>query len=316
LKFLLKYLDKVVFLKALSWLPWIWSVRLAEARGRIKATLYPQRVRTIANNIAATLSYPREESVSLAVQVFENHSIEEYEAYLYRVFDKKIGQEKIELRGIHYLQEAKERKRGGIIAFWHWGDFLLGFSIVGRMGFQAHVISGAYGPPITDKIDTYHIHQKVMGVTKWIGGRFLVVGNPQTPLKVLRALKGNDFVFWAADARLGNIKEFSEVEFLGRKTLFPHTLCRVSQREGTPILPMHCYRVSRTRVVFEISPPVSVAPGDDYGDVLRGLAGVFEEKIKRYPQYWSYLSTPSNWLNMRDYLVGREGMDFIPARGL
>ena len=317
-----KWVNYRVVLPTLAPLPLPLGLALAHLRGRWRQRQRPDLVIRMLESLQKQLDIDEGTARDLVRRIFENKSREEWEAHLIGCLRPSFLARHVTFEGATYLDQALARGRGAILSFSHFGPFPMAMALLGMKGYQNHVVAGAYGPPHTDPIETWHIHRKVTGICRWMRGEFYFVGvGPSTelyrrgwpfqsrPLEPRRGasawargvLSANGVLMIAVDAQLGESDRLT-VEFFGRPTRFPYSFLKLAQETDAIVLPQAILQEPKgVGYRIRIDPPLPLPKGQSreaYREALQQAIDFHVDCIRRYPDHWSHLDTPAHWANL------------------
>ncbi len=108
-----------------------------------------------------------------------------------------------------------------------------------------------------------------------------------TATKIALPLRRNEPLLAFVDPHPMHMERATEIAFLGRRARFLTGIVEVTQRLGTPILPMIAHRAPDwVHQTLEILPPVT--PGADATETFQRCMAVFEQAIRQRPGAWGY----------------------------
>jgi KDO2-lipid IV(A) lauroyltransferase len=125
-------------------------------------------------------------------------------------------------------------------------------------------------------------------IDKFFEKRRLAHGLQVIPLEAgsLRAcykvLKEKKVLALNADRLFG--EDGIEVDFLGRRVLFPRGIGRLSEITGAPVVPAFLIRTGYDRYLLEVERPIF--PRGDEKETVHDFVRVFEDKVRRHPTQW------------------------------
>lgn len=248
-------------------------------------------------NMMKVLNVGPRQADSFARKIFENQSVEEFEACFLPRLSKRFADKYVEFEGLDNLGLALSRGRGAILACFHFGSFPLSASLLGLSGYKVHALAAYYGDPNSGNIISRHIHNKVKWMKHWMKGDFFFVGT-NTGFALRRELARNTSIVILADAQLGRSR-LLPVDFLGKKAYMPDTIFRLSRLTGAAVLPYITLREPgrlKLKIVLEKPfDPMVKGDSDEYRSEMQRLIDINCHYIKRCPEQWFYISTPVNW---------------------
>lgn len=292
-----KRADFFLFLPLLAQLPVPLAYAIARIRGRLKMPRHAQSRQAMVANMMKVLNIGRREADFFSRKVFENQSIEEFEACFLPRLSKRFVDKYVQFEGLCNLDLTLSRGRGAILACFHYGSFPLSASLLGLAGYKVHAVAAYYGDPDSGNILSRHIHNKVKWMKHWMKGEFFFVGDG-IGFALRREMLQNTAVVILADAQLGRSR-LVPVDFLGKKAHMPDTIFRLSRLTGASVIPYVTLREpNRLQLKIILEKPIEPVVRDDfeeYRSKMQHLIDINSRFIKNYPDQWFYISTPVNW---------------------
>ena len=211
------------------------------------------------------------------------------------------GGVQVEIRGLEYLQRAKDNRKGAIL--WESGYFGRRFflkRILQQHGFAVHQVygenhaAGFYTPCPASWVRRRVITRFFDNCEKQYVAEILALPLWE-PLPVVRVLfqrlKRNGIICTAGDGTLGwnSVRK----KFLGRERVFFTGMVSLSRSTGAPILPVFCIEENKDKIVIVIEPAINVAPTMDRPSAseiyIDRFASLLEKHIKNHPaQYYNW----------------------------
>jgi KDO2-lipid IV(A) lauroyltransferase len=306
-----KAFDFLWLLPTLARLPRRLSYPLARARGRWYASQRPDVVDRIARNADEALGLGEARARGLARQVFENHSLEELESYLIPRLRARDLPGLVTFQGLEHLDAARAPGHGVILLVSHFGSLALSIALLGLRGYPIQGIAGPYGPPHTDRVDTFHLDQKVKGIERCTGVGFVFVGH-STGIEYRRILRAQRLAMLAVDAALGD-SERLPVAFLGRTARLPYSFLRLARLTRAPVVSYWTLRqADGIRNTIRVEPPLAppaAAAQDDFRDALQRAVDQHARYIREYPDHWCHICTPASWATVDALWEARQAGD-------
>lgn len=198
-----------------------------------------------------------------------------YTAYLgqgLRVDARTQGREKI--------AAARALGRGVILATGHLGYWSMGAFLLDEAGVGAPVMAMAEEPNAA----TQAFEEKLRK-------RFTIVyttGSPFASLELASRLKRGEAVAMQIDRHTGGAA--IEIDFFGKKALFPLGPATLARATGAPIMPVFMVREGARGFAARVEDPVLVARtrdrAADLRDATERLVRVYASYVRRYPEQW------------------------------
>lgn len=180
------------------------------------------------------------------------------------------------IEGTEHIERAMADGRGIIMLTAHLGNWELGGLFFATGDLPVNVLTKRDGLEEVDRIrDSYRRRFNI---------NTIVLGDsPFAALDVMGALRRGEIVAMLVDR---SAPEGVEVEFLGRRFVFPTGPIRLARRTGAPLMPGFVVREGEGyRAVAES--PIHLTPdGPDDAAAARAILRVFERYIRRYPDQW------------------------------
>lgn len=190
--------------------------------------------------------------------------------------------------GLEYIDAARERGRGIILALPHLGNWEAAGAKAEEVGIP--VLAVAEALPNDRLVRWFIAVRRQLGIDVIIAGRGRRVSET-----LLRTLKGGGTVALLADRDLTG--RGLEVEFFGERTTIPAGPVALAERTGAALLPVGCYFNAGRGHSFVVHPPIEIPPGERRAQrVAAGaqhFARILEDIIRVAPEQW-HLFQP-NW---------------------
>ena len=217
---------------------------------------------------------------SLAENVFEN-----FGRYLVDFFSLIKNQsdylkKTVQIIGTENIDEALRLGKGCILMGGHLGNWELGGCAVANRGYKINTIALAH---LDSRINNLFIGQR-----KKSGMNVMHIGAAKTACQ--KALSRGESIAMLGDRPFGD--RGVEIEFFGKKAIFPRGAALFSLRNGSPIVMTFIYkenvRKNQYKLIFE--KPLLIRGGDDFNNQLKEItqrfADRFEHYIRKYPSQW------------------------------
>lgn len=187
--------------------------------------------------------------------------------------------ERLELEGEEHFAEAEATGKGVIFVSAHMGSAEVAGAIAVRRGYRVTSLAAELRPRLLwDWVRTCRAR---MGV------ELLPVRG--SGIGLLRSLRRKEVVALVIDAgvdRGGGV----EVEFLGRRTVFPDGPARLARLSGAPVVFGLAVRRPGGRFLASLASPLysdrALSPEEDSRQLTQEIAKVFERFVRKYPEQW------------------------------
>jgi lauroyl/myristoyl acyltransferase/predicted MFS family arabinose efflux permease len=265
-------------------LPRRLSYGLATVLSDLAYFLLAEKRRCARENSARVLGAAPDsrEARALARRMFRSYGLYWADFFLLNGRHARGLRSLVRVEGLEHLRAALGRGRGAIFVSAHIGSWDVGAAaLAGTCGIQglSAVVEPVSKGPSNVAMTTM---REARGIKVIPLGRFLGVG---------RALRRNEIVFVLGERLVG--ADGVEVEFFGRKTLFPRGAAYWALRSGASIVPGFCVRQADGTFVTHLDAPIEPeASGDGEADVqthTQRIADVMARYVARYPDQWCML---------------------------
>jgi lauroyl/myristoyl acyltransferase/predicted MFS family arabinose efflux permease len=188
----------------------------------------------------------------------------------------------VRITGLEHLRNALRRGKGAIFVTAHLGSWDVGGA----------ALSDQPGlPPFSAIVEPVSTQASDFAMTTMRERRGIHVIPLGKVLAVGRALRRNEVVFVVGDRLVG--ADGVEVDFFGRRTIFPRGAAYWAARSGAAIVAGFCVREPDGSYTGYIEEPLIPAPGDDSPSgvqlLTQRIARIMERYIARYPDQWCML---------------------------
>ena len=190
--------------------------------------------------------------------------------------------------GTHFLHEATDAGKGGILVTAHVGNFELGGFLLRKLGFE---VAAVYQPDPSPVVERYRTEAR-----RKVGVEGIPVSSSVLSfISVLRALEANKLVAMQGDRDVSGTGR--RLPFFGASASFPVGPFRLAAASGAQLLPVFVLLDEGGRYRALVKPPISVeACGRETrdGTITRAMqifVSLLEETIRAYPSQW-YQFTP------------------------
>ncbi|MBD3368313.1 MAG: MFS transporter [Candidatus Eisenbacteria bacterium] len=256
---------------------------IASFLGLVGYALLPHRRRTARRNAARVLGVDAssDEARRTARRMFVSHGL--YWADFFAL-NGRLGRrlsDATTIDGLEHLQAAVDRGRGVVFATAHLGSWDVGGTALAGVE-SLGPLSAIVEPVVTEESE-----EKMKEMRSRRGLNVIPLGRP---LKLGRALRRGETVFFVADRTIGG--EGIEIEFFSRPAVFPKGPAYWAIKSGAAVVPGFCVR-DGGRFICYVEPAIEFdVTGDDDADMerlTRSIVAAFEKYIGRYPSQWCML---------------------------
>jgi KDO2-lipid IV(A) lauroyltransferase len=190
--------------------------------------------------------------------------------------------------GTHFLHEAHDAGRGGILLTAHVGNFELGGFLLREFGFR---VAAVYRPDPSPVVERHRVEaRQAVGVEG-----IPVTSSAFSFISVLRALEGNALVAMQGDRDVsGTGRRFP---FFGETASFPVGPFRLAAASGAPLLPVFVLVDADGRYQTIVKPPIPIDDRSRDGldrsihAAMASFVALLESTIRAHPAQW-YQFTP------------------------
>lgn len=234
----------------------------------------------------------------------------ELEVLLFKTMNRDNIDSFVRYEGMAHLENALSAGKGAMLLFAHFGANQMVMPAIGYKGFSMSQLSA---PPTVwvEKLPNNNfgpMRQKALEM-RWEQELSLPVKhiNIFGSLKgAFAALKKNEVLGVAIDG--GGGKNRIEVDFLGKKALFPTGALELAMRAGCAVLPVFMVRHDRGYSTMILETPLELQTGKDEESIERNVKQFisrFEPYVVKYP--WHYLT----YLALRRLIAARGDTPFF-----
>jgi len=269
--------------KAFGHLPPGWINPLGKLGGNLVfACLRRKRSLTI-RNLQHVLDLPSGGAASrLARQNFHHIFLTFLEMFRFVNFPKEEIYQRIQIKGVNHLEEARRRGKGVICASVHLGNFLIVPLRMGLAGHTFHLLARAEKDSRVEKV--------LLETREQFGIKTIYKG--KSYFSLVKVLKENG-ILWLFMDQFPRSSDL-EVLFLTRPFPLYDGFARLARMTGAAIVPLTMSRLGRKIHQIQIFPAI---PGDSEGVDQEGqakaLMGLLERQIRLRP--WEWLWWHKDW---------------------
>ena len=188
--------------------------------------------------------------------------------------------ESLTIEGIEHLEAARDAGKGALVVTAHFGNWERMAHAISALGFKLHVIARDATHPVMN--DLVADLRRSSGVA--------LISRGAAALPTLKALKRNEFVGLLPDQNSDELY----VPFFGVPCGTVTGPAVLSQRSGSPLIPIYCARLGVGKYHFWIEPPLEPEPGfEPIEGMTRAVNKSLENAIRKYPD--QYLWIHNRW---------------------
>jgi KDO2-lipid IV(A) lauroyltransferase len=264
-------------------LPRETALALGRPLGDAACFLLPGRRRTARQNIRLAFPEMAPREVDRHVrEMFRHIGISTME--LLRI-DLLRGEQDLrdlfQIEGVEHLRDAFELGKGVIILTGHIGFWEAGSFFLPQLGFVVDFVAMAMRNPYLDR--------RLQQLREAGGARF--INKRHAARKIIRSLAENRAVGILLDQHTSP-REAVSVDFFGRPAYTTPVISEIAARNGTPIVPVFCYRTRENRYHVLIEPMLQLERTTEPAGVAAQtalLAACIETAIRRNIDQWFWL---------------------------
>lgn len=229
--------------------------------------------------------YSEEEVSRLAKRCFQNycHKLLDYMA-MHRLNSSNKKKWVEREMGEENLKEALARGRGVICITPHLSHWELGGYILASKGYPINIL--------TLQEESQYLSRYEEKLRRRVGIRTIVYDPEEKPnlsiLEMARRLRENEILAMVSDRTFGG--QGIEIDFFGRKTVFPSGAVYLSLETGAALIPVFVVLERKMKYWGIVGEPISLKrEGSKEEAVKQGvqeMAKRFEEMISLYPDQW------------------------------
>ncbi len=206
-------------------------------------------------------------------RMFRNFAKYLVDFFRFTRLDKEYIKANIEVKNIHYLDQALQKGNGAIVLSAHLGNWELGGVVVGLLGYPFYVVALAHKHKKVN--DFFNFQRESKGVK--------VIPLGKAVKASLSVLKENKLLALVGD------REFTKggvtVDFFGKPTLFPQGPAAFALKVGAPIVPGFMVRNPDDSFTLQFEKPIE---GQNYNlnELVTQYKIIIENYIRKYPDQW------------------------------
>jgi len=248
---------------------------------KVKYIFSGREKKLVKGNLRAAIPELKDARASrLAMEVFEN-----FGRYLVAFFglikgEKDYLKKSIRLVGLENLDEALSAGRGCIIMTGHFGNWELTGCATANQGYKVNAI-------VLDHADR-RINDFFIKRRENVGINIIHAGNAGAECR--KALARGESIAIVCDRPFGD--RGMEVDFFGKKALFPRGGALMSVKNNAPIVMCFSYREKDEQNVYTACFEKPIFPKQEGPlkermiELIQKFVGRFEYYIRRYPSQW------------------------------
>lgn len=281
------YLLPIVFFSRAT--PRFWQLIQTRVVSLVLYRVWKEKRDVLKSNLSVVLGRDPEDRVvkESARDTWFNYGLYSLDYVSLNTLNKKRGHYLIpEQHQTHYVQEALDRGRGGILITPHLGNWELGGATFALRGCPIYAL--------TLKNPEARVQNFRDRMRATLGMRSIHIdpsgSGYQTTLKLAQLLRKNKFIAMLGDRWEGGKK--AEVEFFGKKVIFPAGASALALATSAPIIPVFTVvRPGGTYMAWAEAPIyVTRSRGQTSAGIVlertQEVARVFENAIAAYPTQW------------------------------
>jgi KDO2-lipid IV(A) lauroyltransferase len=245
--------------------------------------LYSKERRAIISNLKVVLGSLGEgrdkELEAIARKVFRNFAKYLVDFLRFSKVDAAYIKKYVKIEEARHIEQALERGKGVIILSAHIGNWELGGSVLGMLGYRMNAVVLSHK---NESVNDFFIDQRNMGNFRSIEFGANLRG-------CYRALKNNELLALLGDRNFSNTGVVTE--FFGRKALMPIGPAALALRTGAAIVPSYMIRLADDTFKFVFEEPIYAEDKgrrDDAAleDVMKKYLPSVENAVRTYPEQW------------------------------
>jgi KDO2-lipid IV(A) lauroyltransferase len=284
-------------LPILALLPRHLGYRLSRAQGRHVYRVQKQSRIAAEANLERVFSGDSvaQDPAAIVRKSFEVRIAEDLDGYYFARFNRQNLHQYFTFEGLKHLDAARREGKGALLLSGHVGAVASGVLALGLKGYETAPLGN------DSRVDTT-MSAPVRAFAKWqmkwlqkkLAGRVIFVklnegaaDHGPALVKVLEALRKNQFVVMAVDIPADRSHNVSRARFLGQDCRFPSGIVRLAQLSGAPIIPFFILReeVDWAHQRIEVQPPVELS-GDRGVDFQRCIDRL-DAVVRQHPGHWT-----------------------------
>ncbi len=225
----------------------------------------------VKDNLREALGHPSDKELTLeARQVIQNFSFFLVDLLYSRELSNGFIENKVRIRGLHFLDEALAQNKGAIVASAHVGHWELAGMTLARLGYPLHAVAMKHRDAWVNAFFQELRSRHQLDILPF--GGYL--------RRCYEVLKNNEVLGLNGDRLFSG--SGVPVNFFGKEVLFPQGPARIGAAMGAPVLPCFFF-MDEDRYLLEIRRPLSVG---DERQMTQEFAGILEKAIRERPTQW------------------------------
>ena len=191
-------------------------------------------------------------------------------------------EERLELKGLEYLEDAQASGRGAVMVGVHFGNPEMAVLGLSAAGIYLYVLSEPLSPPALSDF------------THWLrshhGQEYRTVSFGALK-EAMRRLKQGSIIALLLDRDIGGTGV--PMQFFGAEARIPVGAVDLALRTGADLIPAWAWRIEGYRFRAHVGPPLEVVRTGDFDEDVREntrrLLAIFEGHLRRDPGQWAVL---------------------------
>lgn len=252
-----------------------WELRASRGLGRVAGATLRARRRRLEATLTDALG-DRELARAAAREAFATHFANQYVGFSFGKVTRETAGRYLVFDGLEYLERARARGRGVVVAHPHMGLPQLPLHVLGLRGVPVHQVGGGHPEVPLSPVGRWAARTRDR-LEDRIAATLHDGGNYVRP--VLRALQAGEVVFTACDGTGGGTElgRRQRHTVLGRGYALPVFPGWLAERSGAEVVTLVCHGHG-TRQRAELRPVE--------GAVLERIAGRLDGWLRTWPGQW------------------------------
>ena len=184
-----------------------------------------------------------------------------------------------EPEGLEILKKCLERKKGIFFLTAHYGNWEI-------MGLNHGLLGICPLSSIARKFDNPYLNSMVEKLRTSTGNNIFYRNDPL--IKIVRELKKNNSVAVMMDQNTAKGGIF--VDFFGVKASTPRALAQLSNKMGTPVVPLFSYPTGKGTYIIKYGPELIFETSDNKDQIIfnftQEMTNFIESIIQKNPEPW------------------------------
>jgi len=240
------------------------------------------KYRNIAiKNVKSVLLKNDKQAKNLVKKVFINQAKNFFELLQMSKLNRDDVLKYIEIKNIHNLKNAFEKKKGVILLTAHFGNWELIGAVICFYKFPLNVIAR--------KIYIDEFNQILIKIREKFGEKVILRGEIFSAKYILKALKKGEIIAMLIDQNTKSVPGIY-VNFLNKIAYTPIGPAAISLRSKCSLVPAFIYKNKNNKHTVEFLPEVELIRTNDYKYNLllntQKFNKIIEKYIQNYPEQW------------------------------